>query len=230
MTTLYHHPASTASRFIRLALNEYGFDHDLLEVQVWEAKTDFLTLNPAGTLPVYIDDSMRAVCGASVICEYLDEIHGVVKHDKRLFADDPYQRAEIRRLNEWFLIKMERDVTRPLVCERIMKLQMPANKGGGAPDSRILRIARSNIREHMRYISWLAGTRRWFAGDRLSYADLAGAGAISILDYMGEIDWSHFPDAKEWYQRLKSRPAFRPLLADRLRGLPPVSHYSDLDF
>ena len=51
-----------------------------------------------------------------------------------------------------------------------------------------------------------------------------------MLDYLGEIDWTESPMAKDWYQRLKSRPSFRPLLAERVRGLIPVSHYADLDF
>ena len=56
------------------------------------------------------------------------------------------------------------------------------------------------------------------------------AASISILDYLGEIDWADAPVVKEWYQRLKSRPSFRPMLTERVRGLTPVSHYADLDF
>lgn len=230
MPTLYHHPMSAASRFVRLILAEYGFQTELAEEQPWENRRDFLALNPAGTLPVYVDDSMRALCGASIISEYLDETHGVLKRDRRLLAEDPFQRAEIRRLTEWFLQKMEQDVTRPLARERVFKLQMTSEQGGGAPDSKVLRTARNNIRQHMRYLSWLAGSRQWLAGERLSYADLAAAAAVSVLDYLGEIDWSESPVAKDWYQRLKSRPSFRPMLNDRVRGLTPVSHYADLDF
>ena len=71
MPTLYHHPLSTASRFIRLILSEYGFQADLVEEQVWEKRREFLNLNPAGTLPVYVDDNMRTLCGATVISEFL---------------------------------------------------------------------------------------------------------------------------------------------------------------
>ncbi|HXV29604.1 MAG TPA: glutathione S-transferase family protein [Sinorhizobium sp.] len=230
MPTLYHHPMSSASRFVRLILSEYGYQTELSDEQPWENRRDFLALNPAGTLPVYVDDSMRALCGATIISEYLDETSGIMKRDRRLLAEDPFQRAEIRRLTEWFLQKMEADVTRPLVRERIFKLQMRPDQGGGAPDSKILRTSRNNIRQHMKYLSWLAGSRPWLAGDRISYADLAAAAAISVLDYLGEIDWSDAPTAKEWYQRLKSRPSFRPLLAERVRGVTPVSHYADLDF
>lgn len=221
---------SSASRFIRLVLGEYGFEYELVDEQPWEGRRDFLAINPAGTLPVYVDDSMRAFCGATVVSEYLDETHGAMKRDRRLLAEDSFQRAEIRRLVEWFMLKMEQDVTRHLVRERVFKLHMPANLGGGAPDSKMLRTARGNIRQHMRYLSWLAGSRAWLAGDKLSYGDLAAAASVSVLDYLGEIDWREAPQAKDWYQRLKSRPSFRPLLADRVRSVTPASHYADLDF
>jgi glutathione S-transferase len=221
---------STTSRFVRLILSEYGFQADLVEEQTWEKRREFLNLNPAGTLPVYVDDNMRTLCGATVISEFLDETHGVLKRDRRLLAEDPFQRAEIRRLVDWFLLKMEQDVTRPLARERVFKLQIPNGLGGGAPDSKILRTARANIRQHMRYLTWLAGSRQWLAGERMSYADLAAAASISILDYLGEIEWADSPVVKDWYQRLKSRPSFRPMLTERVRGLTPVSHYADLDF
>ena len=230
MPVLYYHPMSTASRFVRLIFAEYGFQAELVEEQLWEKRKDFIALNPAGTLPVYVDDNMRTLCGATIISEFMDETSGVLKRDRRLLAEDPFQRAEIRRLTEWFLNKTEQDVTRPLTRERVFKLQMTPDQGGGAPDSKILRIARGNIRQHLRYLAWLAGSRTWLASDRLSYADLAGAAAISVLDYLGEIDWNEWPQVKEWYQRIKSRPSFRALLNDRVRGVTPVSHYADLDF
>jgi glutathione S-transferase len=91
-------------------------------------------------------------------------------------------------------------------------------------------MARGNIRQHLKYISWLAGSRSYLAGSRLSYADLAAAAALSELDYLGEITWAEAPQARDWYQRIKSRPSFRPLLTERVRGVTPVSHYADLDF
>lgn len=230
MPVLYHHPMSTASRFVRLIFAEYGFQAELVEEQAWEKRRDFIALNPAGTLPVYVDDNMRTLCGATIISEFMDETSGVLKRDRRLLAEDPFQRAEIRRLTEWFLIKTEQDVTRPLTRERVFKLLMPPELGGGAPDSKVLRIARSNIRQHMRYLTWLAGSRTWLASERPSYADLAAAATLSVLDYLGEIEWNDWPQVKEWYQRIKSRPSFRALLNDRVRGVTPVSHYADLDF
>ena len=47
---------------------------------------------------------------------------------------------------------------------------------------------------------------------------------------MGDVPWDKHPTAKVWYAKIKSRPSFRPLLADRLPSIRPVSHYDDLDF
>ncbi|MEQ8480692.1 MAG: glutathione S-transferase family protein [Hoeflea sp.] len=230
MPVLYHHPVSAPSRFIRVSFVEMDYQADLIEERPWEKRSEFIKLNPAGTLPVCVTDNLQTLCGPHVIAEWLDESFGVFKRERRLLAEDPFQRAEIRRLVEWFLIKFEKDVAHPLVRERVLKLQLSSSEGGGAPDPKMLRAGRANIRQHMKYLSWLAASRDWLAGDRLSYADLAAAASVSVLDYLGEIDWNECPQAKDWYQRMKSRPSFRPILADRLRNIPPVSHYADLDF
>ena len=187
-------------------------------------------MNPAATLPVLLAEGDVPVVGATVIGEYLDETRGVLKRDRRLFAEDPIQRAEIRRIVDWYLGKMEHEVTRHMVRERVFKPHMTTEQGGGSPDAAAIRAARANIRQHLKYTNWLAGTRPWLAGARISYADLAAAAVISVLDYLGEIDWREHTAAREWYVRVKSRPSFRPLLSDRVRGLMPVSHYADLDF
>ena len=117
-----------------------------------------------------------------------------------------------------------------LVNEKVYKRYMPAGDGGGAPDMELVRAARNNIRYHMRYIGWLVGQRNWIAGDRLTYADLAAAAHLSSVDFLGDVPWGEDENAKSWYARVKSRPSFRSILADRLPGLTPASSYADLDF
>jgi len=227
MLTLFHHPLFAACRFVRLAFGEYGEELALIEEKPWQRRKEFLALNPAATLPVLLAEGDAPIVGATVIAEYVDETRGVLKRDRRLFVEDPLARAEIRRLVDWYLVKTEGDVSRHLVRERVLK---PLIGGDGAPDSGAIRAARANVRQHLKYTNWLAGTRNWLAGPRLTYADIAAAAALSVLDYLGEIDWSEHAAAKDWYTRMKSRPSFRPLLADRVRGLSPASHYADLDF
>lgn len=221
---------SAASRFVRLTLGEYGERAELVEERPWERRPDFLALNPAGTLPVLLEDSGPPIVGGTVIAEFLDETRGAFQRDKRLLAEKAVDRAETRRLTEWFLGKLENEATRYLVRERVFKLEMRPEDGGGSPDASAIRAARANLKHHMRYVGWLAESRNWLSGPRLSYADLAAAAAISILDYLGEVSWEEEPVAKEWYMRIKSRPSFRPFLSERVRGIPPAPHYAELDF
>ena len=228
MLRLVHYPFSAQSRFVRLCLAEYGEEASFTEAKPWERREALLQINPAGTIPILIDNDGPAICGHDVIAEYLDETRGPMRREHRLMPESPIERSEIRRLIHWFLIKMEAEATNYIVHEKLHKLEISANNS--APDSKVIRAARANIRPHLKYISYLASTRNYLGGLRLSYADLAAAAAISVLDYTGDVPWEEEEAAKIWYARVKSRPAFRTLLNERLRGLPPVSHYADLDF
>ncbi|MCZ8100979.1 MAG: glutathione S-transferase family protein [Burkholderiales bacterium] len=230
MATLYHHPLCPQSRFVRLVLGEFGMDATLVEERTFERRVEFLTMNPAGTTPVFVEEQSGPVPGASVIAEYLDETRGLALGERRLLPLDPLGRVEVRRLVEWFNGKMLAEVTNHLLLEKVMKRFMPTDAGGGAPDMGAIRAARTNIRYHLGYVGWLIGGRNWLAGDRLTYADLAAAAQLSVADYLGDVPWHENETAKNWYARVKSRPSFRPLLADRVLGSDPSAHYADLDF
>ncbi|OQW61059.1 MAG: glutathione S-transferase [Proteobacteria bacterium SG_bin9] len=228
MYTLYHHPFCPHSRFIRLVLGEQGVELKLVEERVWERREAFLAFNPAGTTPVMIAEGAPPIPGVSVIAEYLDEKHGEASGERRLLPTSTNERIEVRRLLSWFNEKFFEEATGLLVNERIYKRFM--DNGNGAPVAEIIRAAQTNVRYHLAYIGWLAKTRNYLAGDRLTYADLAAAAHLSALDYLGDVPWSEDEAAKAWYARVKSRPSFRPLLADWLAGMPPAKHYGDLDF
>jgi glutathione S-transferase len=230
MFKLHHHAMSGPSRYVRLLLGEYGLSAELAEERPWQRREEFLAINPAGTLPVLIDESRSPVCGGMAIGEFLDETTGAMMRDKRLMPENPHGRAEVRRLVEWFLFKYETEVSRYLIGERVFKLLMRGAEGGGPPDPNLIRAGRANLASHLRYIDWLAASRDWLAGKQMSQADLAAGAAISIADYLGEVKWEDAPNARGWYQRLKSRPAFRPLLADKLPAIAAAAHYADLDF
>jgi glutathione S-transferase len=84
MLTLYHHPFCPHSRFIRLAIGEYGLDLQLVEERAWERREAFLVLNPAGTTPVLTTEGLPAVPGAGGISEFLDEAYGPDMGERRL--------------------------------------------------------------------------------------------------------------------------------------------------
>ncbi len=230
MATLHHHPICPHSRFVRLVLGELGLDVELKEERVWERRREFLALNPAGTTPVLSEEPIPTVPGASVIAEYLDETRGLALGERRLLPEGPAARVEVRRLVAWFLEKFDAEVSSFLVSEKVFKRFMSSAEGGGAPDMVSIRAARANLRYHLKYIGWLLAERNWLAGPRMSYADLAAAAQLSSMDFLGDVPWDEDEAARTWYSRVKSRPSFRPLLADRIAGITPPAHYSDLDF
>jgi len=230
MITLFHHPFCPHSRFVRLSLGEFGVMPRLVEERVWERREEFLALNPEGTTPVLIEEGRPAVPGAAIIAEYLDETYGNGHGERRLLPTDPSVRVEVRRLAHWFHKKFFDEVSGPLATERIYKQTMRAEHGGGSPDTSAIRAARANIRYHLAYVGWLARQRTWLAGERLSYADFAAAAHLSVADYLGDVPWNDDEAAKTWYARVKSRPSFRPLLAETIPGIPPSPTYADLDF
>ncbi len=231
MPLLHHYPLSAGSRFVRLLLAEFGETPTLAEEHPWERSEALLKLNPAGSVPVLIDDDESVVAGATVIGEYLSETRGArLGEIAQLMPTTPAERAEVRRLVVWFLTKMEAEVTGYLVTEKIYKRRMSVEEGGGPPDAAAIRAARANIRYHLDYIGYLTARRACLAGRDITYADLAAGAALSVVDYLGEVPWEESAAAKAWYARVKSRPSFRAILADQVRGMPAVAHYANLDF
>jgi glutathione S-transferase len=230
MLTLFHHPFCPHSRFVRLVLEELGLTVRLVEERAWERRSEFLMLNPAGATPVLVEEGAPPVPGAAIVAEYLNETRVTPGAQFGLLPSDPGQRVEVRRLMSWFHDKFFAEASSPLVTERIYKRFIPAEQGGGPPDTDTMRAARSNIRYHLGYIGWLIRKRDWLAGDNLSYADLSAAAHLSAVDYLGDVPWDEDETAKNWYARIKSRPAFRTLLTDTLPGLAPSPNYTNLDF
>lgn len=222
MRRLYHHPLSPLSRKIRLVLGEKKIEVELIEERTWEARLDFRRLNPAGDVPVLVERDGRALADSAAIFEYLEE----TGPEPRLLPSDPIDRAEARRLTGWFDGKFNAEVTDMLVTERAMKRLMRS----GYPDSTRVKAGAKAIKQHLEYVGWLAERRHWLAGEALTIADFAAAAHISCLDFIGDVPWEVSDAAKEWYARVKSRPAFRSLLADHLPGFSPPAHYADLDF
>ena len=212
---------------MRLALAEYGVPVTLVEDRPWQPSQQVLDLNPAGLTPIYIEDGGTAVAGAEAVSEYLEETLG---NAHPLIPGNALARAEIRRLVAWFDVKFYAEVTEPVLTEKVIRRFVASTSGRGSPDMQRMRGGLQLLKPHLEYLGFLAEERSWLAGDELSLADLAAAAHISAIDYLGEINWADHPVAQTWYSRIKSRPAFRALLADTIPDVAPASHYAELDF
>jgi len=187
----------------------------------WLRRDEFLDLNPVGQTPVMADDRGVVLIDSVAICEFFEETVGKAALLNGTAAD----RAEIRRLVAWFDVQFFREITGPLLNERMVKRIVHRS----TPDSGALRQAMKAAVEHLDYIDYLLDHRTWLGGSTMSLADLAAAAQISVADYLGGIDWKSHEQAKRWYVGMKSRPSFRPLLAERMESINPPPDYEKLD-
>lgn len=221
MRTLHHWPLDPWSRQVRLALAEKQMKFDLNAVRFWDEPDALISLNPTGLPPVLVESDL-VVAEARAILEYLEE----TVPDPALLPGSAADRAEARRIAQWFDRKFDAEVSAFLLHEKLEK----RIQGLGAPDMDAIRAGKDYLRWHLDYMSGLLEVRDGLAGPRWTLADLVAAAHLSCIDYLGDVPWSEFPPAHDWYQRIKCRPSFRDLLADRLPGMSPADGYQDLDF
>jgi glutathione S-transferase len=221
MLRLFHVPLSPFCRKVRLVLAEKKIEVELVEERYWEASADFLRRNPAGKVPVLRYDG-RFLAESQAICEFVEDMHPVPP----LMPRDAAGRYEVRRLCAWFDDKFHTEVTANLLYERVHKKLA----GRGYPESRNIKTGATRIKFHLDYMNWLLEHRRWLAGNEMTLADFAAASHLSCLDYINDVDWDRSAVVKDWYAKIKSRPAFRGLLADQVPGFQPPARYVDLDF
>ncbi len=222
MRTLFHHPLSSPSRKVRLLLAEKDLPFTSVVEKPWDRRPEFLALSPGLMLPVLVEEDGFSVNDEAAIVEYVEEQHPA----PALLGRDAKERARIRAATGFFDRVLFRDVVDTLVREKALKRL----QGSGEPDGNAIRRGYAALEEHLKYINWLAEQHKGLSHDTLTLTDLAAAAHLSVVDYLGDIGWDRHPEARAWYQRMKSRPSFRPLLADHILGFPPAPHYANLDF
>lgn len=225
MPRLLQHRLDPASRLARLMFAEYGLPVDLEDVKPWLREQHILEMNPAAAGPILLSDDQPPVVGSLAIIHTIEErfspsaVAGLIPADGAL-------RAEMWRLLDWVLLKFNDEVTRYVFEEKIAK----RDQRGASIEPAVLRAAKANLNEHLLYFNWLFASRNWIAGDYMTLADFALAAHLSTLDYLGDVAWDTSEETRVWYARIKSRPAFRTLLNDRVGGIPAAKGYADLDF
>ena len=222
MWHLYHFPLCPFSRKVQLSLGEKKIGYELVTLYPWDAGDDFRRLNPAGRVPVLHDEEKRVtLIDSQAICEYLEETVA----DRALIIGSARARAEVRRLVALYDETFFADITGPLLHEKVKKRLVLRQ----SPDSRTLRETTRLLHEHLDYLDWLVDNRRWLAAAQLSLADFAAAAQLSVVDYLDGIDWTGHQSGHGWYRVIKSRPSFAPLLRQKMDGIPPPKHYSDVN-
>lgn len=221
MVLLVHNSVLPHCRKIRILMSEKKMLFVLKEENPWMLSKDIMKINPAGELPVFIYDG-NIISGNYAITEFLEETYT----QNRLINGNNKERAEVRRLIDWFDNKFNREVYQYIAGEKIYKrfaLKQP-------PESRRIKAGINNLRFHLEYIDWITERNNYLAGNNFSLADISAAAQLSIIDYLGDVPWEDYNNAKLWYSKIKSRPSFKDILNDKFKGIYPSTHYNDLDF
>ena len=193
----------------------------LKEENPWALSKDIMKINPAGELPVFIYDG-NIIAGNYAITEFLEETYS----QNRMISGSNKDRAEVQRLIDWFDNKFYREVYQYIAGEKIYKrfaMHLP-------PESKKIKAGINNLRFHLEYIDWIVERNNYLVGSDFSLADISAAAQLSVIDYLGDVPWEDYNNAKLWYSKIKSRPSFKEILADRFKGIYPSNHYTDLDF
>ncbi len=224
MKRLWHWPIDPLARTVRLALGEKRCAFDGKMALPWAQPDELAVIAPGARAPALIDTEAEekvTAIGTQAICEYLEDSHP----SPRLLPFVANERAEARRVWRWSEDSFA-DVNATLLTERVNQWVRRSKE----PDSATLRAGVHALKGRMTFLNNLAETRTYMAGRSLTLADLSIAAHLSAYDYFGDVPWDMTPDLKAWYSRIKSRPSFRALLADKVDGTRPAKHYADLDF
>lgn len=221
MHILYHYPLCPMSRQARVILKEANINYNLIKEDYWHRSDQILKFNPAGELPILVEPFDIVIAGIYPVIEYINDFT-----NNSFMSADSVESAEIRRMISWYNQKFYPEVTKIFMNEKIIRLL----KNAGAPKTEFIRIAKTNLSQHLQYTSYILRNRAYVGSESFSAADIAAAAHLSVIDYFGEIIWEQYPIIKEWYSLIKSRPSFRSILQDSIAGFIPPKHYNDLDF
>ncbi len=214
MRRLTHLIMSPSSRLARLMLGEKRLAIDPVSAEDHQAH-----------LPRFVDLDGTTCDGLWAIVDHLEGSYPEIP----LLPDDAAARTDALRWLDWALGPFHNQVTQKIVFEKAPQRFTGASQQR-APDMNVVRQGREALKSAMTAIGRAVEQHGNLAARTTTLGDLAVAAHLSALDYFGEISWSEHPVTLEWYIRMKSRPSFRSLLADRVPGQPPVSHYAELDF
>jgi glutathione S-transferase len=214
MRRLIHLMLSPSCRLARLMVGEKRVACDPV-----------LSEDPRNSMPTFVDMDGTTCEGVWAILDHLEGNYP----DHPLAPEDAAERRQALRWLDWAMGPFHEQVTQRIVYEKAGQrfTGAPARR---APDMNVVRQGREELKLALPSIAEAVERNGNLAGRAPSLGDLAVAAHLSALDYFGEVPWEAFPSIQEWYVRLKSRPSFRSLLADRVPGQPPVAHYSELDF
>ena len=189
---------SSTSPFVRkvtVALDETGQKNkvELITTDVWDPTTDIAKDNPLGLVPALIADDGTLYTESSLICEYLDSLHGGAK----LYPASGPQRWRVLRLQA-----LADGIIRAAV-DRVIENRRPEDKQwSGWHERRGGAIARTLD---------LMESEADSLGDEVNGGTITLGCALGYLDFRFDAEnWRDGrPKLAAWYEKFSARPSMQ---------------------
>ncbi len=231
MLVLHHAWRSSASRRVRLCIEEKGLAYEghVVNLEAMEHHSpEYLRINPNGVIPALIHDG-RPLYESGTICEYLDEVFP----DPPLSPDNAYERASMRnwvrhvdeRIGNLIIFNWRHSLQK--VAEKWTDEELAAHLKKIPSKERQeawLRVARRPYTEEERagargkLVELLDRMERtleetaWLAGKRYTIADIAVVPFVKRIEEeiaSDQVTAQFHPRVTEWWQSIQARPAFK---------------------
>jgi glutathione S-transferase len=202
MTTLYMHPASTASRPVRLFIHEKKLDVQEKVVDILKGEhygDEYTSLNPSRQVPMIDDDGFQ-MTESSAILKYLAS-----KYELPEYPTELKKRARVDEVMDWFNTQFYRDYGYGLLYPQVF----PHHK---RPTDEI----------HNGTIQWgkdkaqiwfgvldkhYIGSHAYTCGDSITIADYFGACIVTAGALIG-CTFEGLPNVKRWLGNVEKLSAW----------------------
>jgi glutathione S-transferase len=231
MMILHHGWRSSASRRVRLCLEEKGLSyqgHHVDMAAMEHHSPEYLKINPNGVIPTLIHDG-KPLHESGTICEYLDERFP----DPPLRPEGPYERAQMRN----WIRHIDGLIGNLIIFNWRHHLQKTAERWSDEE----LAARLKNIPSRERREAWQRVARKpyteeerdaardklvtqlldrmeealkpsgWLVGNAYSIADIAAVPFVKRIDEEiapDEVTAQKHPGVTEWWTKIQARPAF----------------------
>ncbi len=190
-------------RKVRVALLEKHLPYELVATS-FPLPDEFRELNPLKRIPV-LEHNGHFLPDSGVITHYLERCFP----EPPLVPADPWLAARC----EWFEKYADyelRGALEAIFHERVVNLLF----GRHCREEKVAEALQASI-EHFEYLERELGESAFFAGERLSLADVAIACMIINMEHGGEhLERKRWPKLHAWLERVLARPSFAAVLPE----------------
>lgn len=195
MTTIYGDIKSGNCYKVALLFSQLGINHDWREILVVNGETrtpEFLSLNPAGQIPVVVLDNSEVLTQSNAIVNYFAT-------DTALMPTDALQRF---RVQEWQFFEQYNHEPTIAVRRYIQKfLGMPSERQAEydskeEPGYRVLELMETHL-----------ANQDFLVGNSYCVADISLYAYTHVADE-GGFDLDRFPSICSWLERVRQQPGY----------------------